>query len=73
MGRGDHPKTILLIVLFSQSTPKCLKVIGGGGGGGGVVVAHKILLSAPVPISPLFFFGFGTGIGPLGTGIGTRA
>ena len=28
------------------------KVIGWGGGGG--VVAHKILLSAPVPIGPLF-------------------
>ena len=68
MGRGDQSKTFLLIVLFYQSTPSCLKVIGGG-----VVVAHKILLSAPVPIGPLFFFGFGTGIGPLGTGIGTRA
>ena len=26
----------------------------GGGGGGGGVVAHEILLSAPVPIGPLF-------------------
>ena len=39
--------TFLLIVLFYQSTPSCFKVIGG------VVVAHKILLSAPVPIDPL--------------------
>ncbi len=39
---------------------------------GGGVVAHKILLSAPVPIDPLHF-GIGNGIGPRGTEIGTRA
>ena len=44
--------------------------------GGGVVVAHKILLSAPVPIGPLFFFWvslvseMGLGLWGLGLGLG---
>ena len=27
-GRGDHPKTFLLVALFCQSTPSWLKVRG---------------------------------------------
>ena len=46
MSQGGHSEPLLLLALFYQSTPSCLKVIGWGG----VVVAHKILLSAPVPI-----------------------
>ena len=65
MGRGDHPRTFLLIVLFYQGTPSCLKVIGG-------VVAHKILLSAPVPIDPLVLglLWFGMELGLWGPGLG---
>ena len=36
MGKGDHSETLLLLALFYQSTPSCLKVMGGGvvvGGG----------------------------------------
>ena len=54
MSQGGHSEPLSLLALFYQSTPSCpscLKVIGGGGGG--VVVAHKILLSAPVPIDPM--------------------
>ena len=35
MGQRDHSETLLLIELFYQSTPSCLKVIGGEGWGGG--------------------------------------
>ena len=53
MSEGDHSEPLLLLALFYQSTPSCLKVIGGAGWGGvgGVGwVAHKTLLSAPVPL-----------------------
>ena len=46
MSQGGHSEPLLLLALFYQSAPSCLKVMGWGGGG---VVAHKILLSAPVP------------------------
>ena len=36
LSQGDHSETLLLLALFYQSTPSCLKVRGGGGGGGGV-------------------------------------
>ena len=29
MGKGDHSETLLLLALFYQSTPSCLKVRGG--------------------------------------------
>ena len=29
MGMWDHPGTLLLLALFYQSTPSCLKVRGG--------------------------------------------
>ena len=35
VSQGDHSETILLLALFYQSTPLCLKVIGWWGGGGG--------------------------------------
>ena len=38
MSQGDHSEPLLLLALFYQSTPSCLKVMGGwviGGGGGG--------------------------------------
>ena len=47
MSQGGHSEPLLLSALFYQGTPSCSKVIGGVGWGG--VVAHKILLSAPVP------------------------
>ena len=46
MSQGDHSEPLLLSALFYQGTPSCSKVIGWGGV---VVVAHKILVSAPVP------------------------
>ena len=33
MGKGDHSETLLLLVLFYQSTPSWLKVIGWVGAG----------------------------------------
>ena len=49
------------------SHPDLLKVMGGWGGGG--VVAHKILVSAPVPLE-LILTGFDWGgAGPWGLGI----
>ena len=35
MSQGGHSEPLLLLALFYQSTPSCLKVIGGGGGVGG--------------------------------------
>ena len=39
MSQGGHSEPLLLLALFYQSTPSCLKVRGGwvgwGGGGGG--------------------------------------
>ena len=35
VSQGGHSETVLLLALFDQSTPSCLKVIGWGGGGGG--------------------------------------
>ena len=29
MGKGNHSETLLLLALFYQSTPSCLKVRGG--------------------------------------------
>ena len=46
MSQGGHSEPLLLLTLFYQSTPSCLKVMGGVVV---VVVAHKILVSAPVP------------------------
>ena len=47
MGQGGHSEPFLLLALFYQSTPSCLKVRGGWGGW---VVAHVILVSAQVPL-----------------------
>ena len=33
MSQGGHSETVLLLALFDQSTPSCLKVIGWWGGG----------------------------------------
>ena len=49
MSQGGHSEPLSLLALFYQSTPSCLKVMGWGGGVV-VVVAHKILVSAPVPL-----------------------
>ena len=35
MSQGGHSEPLLLLALFYQSTPSCLKVRGGWGGGGG--------------------------------------
>ena len=35
MGQGGHSEPLLLLALFYQSNPLCLKVMGGVGGGGG--------------------------------------
>ena len=35
MSQGSHSEPLLLLALFNQSTPSCLKVRGGGGGVGG--------------------------------------
>ena len=35
MSQGGHSEPLLLLALFYQSTPSCLKVRGGGGGVGG--------------------------------------
>ena len=35
MSQGGHSEPLLLLALFYQSTPSCLKVIGWWGGGGG--------------------------------------
>ena len=42
MNQGGHSEPLLLLALFYQSTPSCLKVRGW------VVVAHIILVSAQV-------------------------
>ena len=34
MSQGGHSEPLLLLALFYQTTPSCLKVMGGGGGGG---------------------------------------
>ena len=47
MSQGGHSEQLLLLTLFRHITPSCLKVIGWVAGGG--LVAHKILVSAPVP------------------------
>ena len=48
MSQGGHSEPLLLLALFYQSTPSCLKVRGGGGGGGVGWVAHVIIVSAQV-------------------------
>ena len=50
MGKGNHSETLLLLALFYWSTPSCLKVIGGNVQAAMWWVAHKTLLSSPVPI-----------------------
>ena len=35
MSQWGHSEPLLLLALFYQSTPSCLKVMGGGGGVGG--------------------------------------
>ena len=35
MSQGGHSEPLLLLALFYQSAPSCLKVMGWGGGGGG--------------------------------------
>ncbi len=47
MSQVDHSEPLLLLALFYQSTPSCLKVRCGGGGVGGPV-AHVILVSVSV-------------------------
>ena len=42
MGRRDHPKTFLLVAIFSQSTPSCLKVMGWKRAGGYVVMCRRL-------------------------------
>ena len=49
MSQGGHSEPLLLLALFYQSTPSCLKVRGGVVGGVGWV-AHVILVSAQVPL-----------------------
>ena len=48
MSQGGHSEQLLLLTLFRHITPSCLKVMGWWGRVV-VVVAHKILVSAPVP------------------------
>ena len=44
-GREGHPKSLLLFEFSCWRPPSCLKVVGGVGW-----VAHKSLVSAPVPL-----------------------
>ena len=54
MSQGGHSGPLLLLALFYQSTPSCLKVMGGGGGGvGGVGGPCDFSVS---PWSKSFFF-----------------
>ena len=55
VSQGGHSEPLLLLALFYQSTPSCLKVMGGWGGW----VAHKTLLSSPVPIGIGIWAGLG--------------
>ena len=59
MSQGGHSEPLLLLALFYQSTPSCLKVIGGWW------VAHVILVSAQVLL--VLTLGLWT------LGLGTRA
>ena len=54
VSQEEHSATLLLLALFYQSTPLCLKVMGWGG-----VVAHGILVSA---LGPHFGLGLGPGL-----------
>ena len=49
LSQGGHSEPLLLLALFYQSTPSCLKVRGGVGGWVGWV-AHVILVPAQVPL-----------------------
>ena len=41
MSQGDHSEPLLLLALFYQSTPSCLKVMGGVCAGGHVVMCRR--------------------------------
>ncbi len=41
MSQGGHSEPILLLALFYQSTPSCLKVVGGVCAGGHVVMCRR--------------------------------
>ena len=64
MGRGDHPKTLLPLVLFY--VVKHSFMLKSYWVGGWLLVAHKILFSAPVSFWP---FGFDVVL-VLGVGLG---
>ena len=49
MSQGGHSEPLLLLALFYQSTPSCLKVGGG--------VAHEILVSAQGPFLGFWVWG----------------
>ena len=62
---GDYPETLLSFGFSCENYSSCSKVRGG-------VVAHKILVSSPVPFLPYWAFelgltGLGKGLGGLGT------
>ena len=60
MSQGDHSEQLLLLALFYQSTPSCLKVIGGRGGVGG---GPEDFIVSPSP-------NWALGLGVRGLGLG---
>ena len=50
MSQGGHSEPLLLLALFYQSTPSCLKVIGGVGGWVGGVGGPWDFIVTQVPL-----------------------
>ncbi len=66
MSQGGHSEQVLLLALFYQSTPSCLKVGGGVVGGGGGPCDYCVS-----PVQRIVFLGFLDFVriwGPVGTG-----
>ena len=55
MSQGDHSESLLLLALFYQSTPSCLKVMGGKPECAGGHVELPLVLDLAVHLE--FFWG----------------
>ena len=62
MSQGGHSEPLLLLALFYQSTPSCLKVGGGGVGG-----PCDYCVS---PVQRIGFWGFSDLVRTFGSGLG---
>ena len=63
MSQGGHSESLLLLALFYQSTPSCLKVIGGWVGGVGGVGGPWDFIVTQVPlVLTLGLWDFGLGL-----------